>query len=143
MTLDAAVARAAAPRAVRFSLAGVFGLGAALLAVVGLSGALVRSVVERQRELAVRAAVGATPRQLLRDVLGQGMLLSGLGVGAGLTISAALGQGISSILYGVPARDPVTYAAASATVLAIAMAACYWPARRAAAADPVTLFRSE
>ena len=143
VTLDAAVAKAAAPRAVRFSLAGVFGLGAALLAVVGLSGALIRSVVERQRELAVRAAVGATPRQLLRDVLGQGMLLSGLGVGAGLAISAALGQGISSILYGVPARDPVTYAGASATVLAIAMAACYWPARRAAAADPVTLFRSE
>ena len=143
VTLDAAVASAAAPRALRFSLAGVFGLGAALLAVVGLSGALIRSVVERQRELAVRAAVGATPRQLLRDVMGQGMLLSGLGVGAGLTIAAALGQGISSILYGVPARDPVTYAGASATVLAIAMAACYWPARRAAAADPVTLFRSE
>ncbi|MET0733457.1 MAG: ABC transporter permease [Casimicrobiaceae bacterium] len=143
VTLDAAVARAAAPRAVRFSLAGVFGLGAALLAVVGLSGALIRSVVERQRELAVRAAVGATPRQLLREVLGQGMLLSGLGVGAGLTIAAVLGQEISSILYGVPARDPVTYAGASATVLAIAMAACYWPARRAAAADPVMLFRSE
>jgi putative ABC transport system permease protein len=143
VTLDAAVARAAAPRAVRFSLAGVFGLGAALLAVIGLSGTLIRSVVERQRELAVRAAVGATPRQLLRDVLGQGLLLSGLGVGAGLTIAAALGQGISSILYGVPARDPLTYAGASATVLAIAMAACYWPARRAAAADPVTLFRSE
>jgi putative ABC transport system permease protein len=143
MTLDDSVARATLPRAVRFSLAGVFGIGAALLAIVGLSGALIRSVVERQRELAVRAAVGATPGQLLRDVLQHGLLLSALGVGAGLTISAALGQGISSILYGVAARDPLTYAGASAAVLTIAMIACYWPARRAAAADPIALFRSE
>jgi putative ABC transport system permease protein len=72
VTLDRAVARAAAPRAARFSLVGVFAIGAALLAVVGLSGALIRSVVERQRELAVRAAIGATPRQLVREVLRHG-----------------------------------------------------------------------
>ena len=106
--------RAAAPRAVRFSLVGVFGIGAGLLAVVGLSGALIRSVVERQRELAVRAAIGATPRQLLRDVLRHGMLLSLLGIGSGLALSAALGRGISTVLYGVAPRDPMTYAAASA-----------------------------
>jgi putative ABC transport system permease protein len=143
VTLDAAVTRAAAPRAVRFGLVGVFGLGAVLLAVVGLSGALVRSVVERQRELAVRAAIGATPRQLLRDVLRHGMLLSLLGVAGGLALSAALGRGISTVLYGVAPRDPATYVAASAAVLLIALAACYGPARRAAAADPVTLFKSE
>jgi putative ABC transport system permease protein len=143
LTLDDAVSRAAVPRAVRFSLAGVFGIGAALLAIVGLSGALIRSVVERQRELAVRAAIGATPGQLLRDVLQHGMLLSVLGVGAGLVISAALGQGISSILYGVAPRDPLTYVVASTAVLTIALAACYWPARRAAAADPIALFKAE
>jgi putative ABC transport system permease protein len=143
VTLGAAVARAAAPRAARFSLVGVFGLGAALLAIVGLSSALIRSVVERQRELAVRAAVGATPRQLLTDVMSHGVLLSATGVVIGLAISAALGRGMSSILYGVPARDPLTYAVTSAVVLAIAATACYWPARRAAAADPVTLFRVE
>jgi putative ABC transport system permease protein len=143
LTIEDAVSRAAVPRAVRFTLAGVFGVGAALLAIIGLSGALIRAVVERQRELAVRAAVGATPRQLLQHVLQYGMVLAVLGVGAGLTISAALGRGLSSVLYGVPAHDPATYAGASATVLAIAVAACYWPARRAAAADPVTLFKSE
>jgi putative ABC transport system permease protein len=143
VTLGDAVVKAVAPRAVRFSLAGVFGLGAALLAIVGLSGALIRSVVERQRELAVRAAVGATPRQLLQDVLRHGMLMSAFGVGAGLALSAALGRGMSSIVYGVPPRDPVTYAAASVAVLLVALAACYWPARRAAAADPITLFRAE
>jgi putative ABC transport system permease protein len=143
VTLDAAVTKAAAPRAIRFSLVGVFGVGATLLAIVGLSGALIRSVVERQRELAVRAAVGATPQQLLYEVLRHGMLLSVLGVGGGLAMSAALGRGMSTVVYGVPPRDPVTYAVASAAVLLIALAACYWPARRAAAADPVTLFRSE
>jgi putative ABC transport system permease protein len=143
VTLDAAVARAAAPRAARFSVVGVFGLGAALLAIVGLSSALIRSVVERERELAVRAAVGATPRQLLTDVMSQGLLLSSAGVIVGLAISAALGRGMSSIVYGVPARDPLTYAVTSAAVLAIAATACYWPARRAADADPVALFRSE
>jgi ABC-type antimicrobial peptide transport system permease subunit len=142
VTLDSAVARAAAPRAARFSLVGVFAIGAALLAVVGLSGALVRSVIERQRERAVRAAIGATPRQLLSEVLRHGALLSSLGVGAGLGISAALGRGMSSIVYGVPARDPVTYLVTAVAVLGIAMSACLWPARRAAA-DPVLLLRSE
>jgi ABC-type antimicrobial peptide transport system permease subunit len=143
VTLGAAVARAAAPRAARFSLVGVFGLGAALLAIVGLSSALVRSVVERQRELAVRAAVGATPRQLLADVMRHGLLLSAAGVVVGLAIAAALGRGMSSIVYGVQPRDPLTYTVTAAAVLAFAATACYWPARRAAAADPVTLFRSE
>lgn len=143
LTLEDAVAKAAVPRAVRFSLAGVFGIGAALLAIVGLAGALIRSVVERQRELAVRAAVGATPGQLLRDVLQHGMLLSVAGVITGLIISAALGTGMSSILYGVAARDPLTYASAATAVLTIALVACYWPARRAAAADPIALFKAE
>lgn len=143
VTLDSAVARAAAPRAARFSLVGVFAIGAALLAVVGLSGALIRSVVERQRELAVRAAIGATPRQLLREVLLHGTLLSSVGVAIGLGISAALGRGMSTIVYGVPARDPLTYVVTAAAVLAVATVACLWPARRAAAADPVVLLRAE
>jgi predicted permease len=143
VTLDSAVARAAASRAARFSLVGVFAVGATLLAIVGLSGAMIRSVIERQRELAVRAAVGATPRQLLREVLLRGTLLSSAGVAVGLGFSAALGRGMSSIVYGVPARDPLTYALTAAAVLAIATAACLWPARRAAAADPVLLLKAE
>jgi putative ABC transport system permease protein len=143
VTLDNAVARAAAPRAARFSLVGVFAIGATLLAIVGLSGAMIRSVIERQRELAVRAAIGATPRQLLREVLLHGTLLSTAGVGAGLAIAAALGRGMSSIVYGVPARDPLTYIVTASAVLALATAACLWSARRAAAADPVLLLKAE
>lgn len=143
VTLDGSVARAAAPRAARFTLVGVFAIGAALLAIVGLSGAMIRSVIERQRELAVRAAIGATPRQLLREVLGHGALLSAAGVAAGLGLSAALGRWMSSMVYGVAARDPLTYVATAAVVLGIAAAACLWPARRAAAADPVLLMKGE
>jgi predicted permease len=142
-TLDAVVDVALAPRAARFSLVGVFAAGAALLGIVGLSGAMIRSVVERERELAIRAAVGASPRRLLADVIRDGALLTALGVAIGLGLSAVLAGALSAIVFGVPPRDPLTYAATAAGVVVIAIAACYLPARRAAASDPVVLLRSE
>jgi hypothetical protein len=143
MTLPAVVDRALAPRSARFGLVGVFAVGAALLGIVGLSGALIRSVVERQRELAIRSAVGATPRRLLADVIRHGAWLAVTGVAIGVSISALFARAIASILYGVAPRDPLTYVATSASVLLLALAACYWPARRAASTDPVILLRSE
>lgn len=142
-TLSVVVDRALAPRAARFSLVGVFAIGAALLGIVGLSGALIRSVVERQRELAIRSAVGATPRRLLLDVFRQGAALILAGIAIGLAASAFMARAVSAILYGVTAHDPLTYAATSAAVFVIAIVACYVPARRAAMADPVLLLRSE
>jgi putative ABC transport system permease protein len=142
-TLDAVVDVALAPRAARFSLVGVFAIGAALLGIVGLSGALIRSVVERQRELAIRAAVGASPRRLLVDVIRDGVVLTVLGVAIGLGVSAMLARAVSAIIFGVAPRDPLTYGATAAAVLVIALAACYFPARRAAASDPVVLLRAE
>lgn len=141
--LEAVIDRALAPRTARFSLVGVFAVGAALLGIVGLSGALVRSVVERQRELAIRSAVGASPRRLLADVLQHGALLAMAGVAIGLIASAALGRAVAAMLYGVSPRDPLTYAVTAVGVVAVAIAACVWPARRAAASDPVALLRSE
>jgi ABC-type antimicrobial peptide transport system permease subunit len=142
-TLDDVVGVALAPRAARFGLVGVFALGAALLGIVGLSGALIRSVVERQRELAIRAAVGASPRRLLTDVLRDGAILTVAGVAIGLGVSAMLSRAVAAIIFGVASRDPLTYAGTAAAVLVVALAACYLPARRAAAADPVLLLRSE
>ena len=142
-TLDAVVDVALAPRAARFALVGVFALGAALLGVVGLCSALIRSVVERQRELAIRAAVGASPRRLLADVMRDGALLTGLGVALGLGLSALLARAVSAIIFGVAPRDPLTYGVTAAAVLVVALAACYLPARRAAASDPVLLLRAE
>ena len=142
-TPEAVVHVALAPRAARFSLVGVFAIGAALLGIVGLSGALIRSVVERQRELAIRAAVGASPRRLLVDVIRDGALLTVLGVAIGLGVSAMLARAISAIIFGVAPRDPLTYGVTAAAVLIVALAACYLPARRAAASDPVVLLRAE
>ena len=113
-TLDAVVDVALAPRAARFGLVGVFALGAALLGIVGLSSALIRSVVERQRELAIRAAVGASPRRLLADVMRDGALLTGLGVALGLGLSALLARAVSAIIFGVAPRDPLTYGVTAA-----------------------------
>jgi len=142
-TLDDVVDAAIAPRAARFSLVGVFAIGAALLGIVGLSGALIRSVVERQRELAIRAAVGASPGRLLNDVIRDGARLTVLGVAIGLGVSAMLARAISAIIFGVAPRDPLTYGVTAAAVLVVALAACYLPARRAAASDPIVLLRDE
>jgi predicted permease len=142
-TLDAVVDVALAPRAARFSLVGVFAIGAALLGIVGLSGALIRSVVERQRELAIRAAVGASPRRLLGEVIRDGLLLTVLGVAIGLGVSAMLAQAVSAIIFGVAPRDPLTYGVTATAVVVFALAACYLPARRAASSDPVVLLRAE
>jgi hypothetical protein len=142
-TLDAVVDVALAPRAARFSLVGVFAVGAALLAIVGLSGALSRSVGERRRELAIRAAVGASPRRLLIDVIRDGVLLTLLGIAIGLGASAMLARAFSAVIFGVAPRDPLTYGVTAAAVLAAALVACYLPARQAASSDPVTLLRAE
>jgi putative ABC transport system permease protein len=143
VALSVVVDRALAPRAARFSLVGVFAVGAALLGIIGLSGALIRSGVERQRELAIRSAIGATPRRLLMDVFRHGAVLTSAGIAIGLAASALMARAVSAILYGVTPHDPITYVATSAAVLVIALIACYLPARRAAAADPVLLLRSE
>jgi predicted permease len=142
-TLEAVVDAALAPRAARFGIVGVFAAGAALLGIVGLSGALIRSVVERQRELAIRAAVGASPRRLLVDVIRDGVVLTMLGVAIGLGISALLAQAVSALIFGVAPRDPLTYGATAVAVIVVALAACYLPARRAASSDPVLLLRAE
>jgi ABC-type antimicrobial peptide transport system permease subunit len=122
---------------------GVFAVGAALLGIVGLSGALIRSVVERQRELAIRAAVGASPRRLLVEVVRDGAVLAVLGVAIGLGLSALLGRALSGIMFGVAPRDPLTYGLTAAAVMIAALAACYLPGRRAASTDPVALLRAE
>ncbi len=142
-TLDAAIAESLGARAARFGAAAAFALLAGLLAVVALVGAMVRSVVERRRELAVRAAVGASPATLLRAMLWRGIRLAGTGIGLGVAASVGLARLAASLLWGVSPTDPTTYAATAAGALGLAALACYVPARRAAAADPAVLLTSE
>ena len=120
-----------------------FGVLALMLAAVGLYGTLVYAVAQRTRELGIRAALGAQPAVLVRMVVTSG--LSTALVGALVGVAAALGAGrlMASLLYDVSARDPLSLALATVSLLAVAGVASYLPARRAAGADPMDALRAE
>jgi len=124
-------------------LAGVYGASAALLALLGVYGVMANVVARRRGELAVRAAVGAGRRQLLRLVLGEAgrVLLAGLALGAAAALAAS--HALRGLLHGIAPSDPATYFVAAAALLMLGLLASYLPARRAAATDPARVLRGE
>jgi predicted permease len=124
-------------------LVGVFGAGAVLLAAVGLHAVLAGVVKERRRELAIRHAVGATPGRLRAIVLGQALAMCAGGVTLGLAASLGGARLLDSVLYGVAGNDARTIAGVVALLAAIAIPACYVPARQATKADTMELLRQE
>jgi ABC-type antimicrobial peptide transport system permease subunit len=106
-------------------------------------GVISYSVNQRMHEFGLRMALGARPWDLLRMILGQGLVLSIGGAIAGLVLAAGLTKLLGSLLYGVSATDPATFAGVALLALATTTVACYLPARRAAAADPMQSLRSE
>src|SRR5215471_7278347 len=116
---------------------------ALLLGAVGLSGVMAYSVSRRTREIGIRMALGAEPRNVLAVILGEGILLIGSGVAIGLAASLVLTRFLSSFLFGVAATDPLTFAAVAFLLAAVALAACYIPARRALRVDPLIALRAE
>jgi predicted permease len=124
-------------------LIGTFSAVALLLAVAGLYGVISYSVGERTREISVRMAVGAQHRQVLLQVVRQGMLLVAAGAAAGLVASVAAAGVVSGILVRVDPRDPGVYAAVTGLLLAVAALANYLPARRASHLDPMATLRGE
>jgi putative ABC transport system permease protein len=135
------VSLAMAGRTLRLQLVAALALVALAVSIVGLTSALARSVAERQREIAVRLAIGATPSDAAGLVVGHGARLLAVGLGVGVALAIALGRVTSSLLFGVSAYDPLTYALVATGVLALGLAACYFPARRAASVDPIELLR--
>src|SRR5579863_6536617 len=125
------------------TLIGVFGITALLLATAGVFGVMAYSVSRRTREFGVRVALGATPRDVLRMVLGQGMRTILIGVTVGIVGSLALTQTVSSLLFGVTATDPLTFAGVTLMLIAVALLACYIPARRATKVNPIVALRDE
>lgn len=124
-------------------LLGGFGVMALLLAAVGVFGVVSYSVASRTREFGVRAALGASPGSIGKMILGEGLVLGGVGLGVGLAAALGLARFLQSELYGVAAYDPVTFAISAGALLGVAIVACYVPARRAMSVDPVVALRYE
>ena len=125
------------------AFAGAFGLLALILAAVGIYGVVAYSTRQRTHEIGIRMALGAGKGKVLRQVMGQGLRLALGGLAAGLAISFTLTRYLRGLLFGVGAVDWITFASVAATLLAVAAAACYLPARRAASVDPMKALRTE
>jgi putative ABC transport system permease protein len=142
-TVERTVADSAAAERFSMSLQLVFAGVALVLAMIGIYGVLSYSVAQRTREIGIRMALGAERRSILRLVVGQGMALVLAAVVVGVLGALAAGRVLSSLLYGVSPRDPLTFGAVAAALSAVALVACWIPARRASAVSPQTALRSE
>ena len=124
-------------------LMGSFAVIALVLAVIGIYSVNAYAVVQRRREIGVRIALGATPGDVLRETIGQGLRLTAIGIVAGLVGAVASASLLKSVLVGVSATDPVTLAGVAAILSMVAAVACYLPARKATRIDPATALRAE
>ena len=120
-----------------------FALIAFILAVIGVYGMLAYSVVQRTREIGIRLALGASRQRVFLDLFGQGSRLVAVGLACGVGVSLALGRMVSTLLFGVGAADPATFALASAAFAVVALAVIALPARRASRVEPLDALRSE
>ena len=124
-------------------LSAIFAGCAMLLASIGIYGVVSYWVAQRTREIGIRSALGAHQGDILRLVLGHGMLLAVSGTAIGLAASLVLTRYLASMLFGITPRDLATLAASAASLIAVALLACYLPARRAAKVDPLIALRFE
>ncbi len=125
------------------ALLSIFGGLAFVLAMIGIYGVMAYSVAQRTAEMGFRIAIGAQPRDVRALVLRQGMLLAVVGSAAGVTIAVAVGRLIADLLFGIRPYDPLTLGAVVLALCAVALLACYVPARRATRVDPLIALRAE
>jgi putative ABC transport system permease protein len=142
-TLEEEMAESIAPRRFNLFLLGVFAVSALALAVVGIYGVIAYSVAERTREIGVRMALGAGRGQVAAMVVREALPIAAVGIGAGLAAAWGLTRLMATLLYGVEATDPETFAAVAALLGVTVVAACAGPALKAASIDPTVALRWE
>jgi predicted lysophospholipase L1 biosynthesis ABC-type transport system permease subunit len=140
-TADAQLADFAGRRRLQTALLSAFALLAVILAAIGIFGLVHYTVTERTREIGVRIALGATPRDVLALVLGQGMRTPAAGIAVGLVASVAAMRFLTHLLFEITPTDPATFAVVGALLAAIAAAACYMAARRTLRLNPLAALR--
>ena len=142
-SMDQQLSRSLSRQRFSVTLLTAFGAIAVALAAIGLYGVLAFIVAQRRREIGVRIALGASARDVIRDVLGHGLRLTAIGMAIGLALALAVTRLMSALLFGIGAADVVTFAGASALLTAIAAAASLVPALRASRVDPLLALRDE
>ena len=142
-TLDQLLGDSMAARRCPTILLSFFSITALILSAVGIYGMFSYSVSQQTHEIGIRMALGAQQRDVLADILGQGLTLTGIGLGIGLGLSAATTRFMASLLYGVGTIDPITFLGVPLLLGGVALIACFIPARRAAGVDPLTALRCE
>jgi putative ABC transport system permease protein len=142
-TMDQWLSNTTAQPRMNTVLLSTFAFVALLIASIGIYGVLAYSVSQRIGEIGVRMALGASPRNVLRLIVGEGMKVALAGIGAGLLASLALGRAISTLVFGVQVRDPATFVSVAVTLAIVALAACAIPALRASRVDPMAALRNQ
>jgi predicted permease len=142
-TLDYFYSQSMARTSFTLVMLGIAGAMALLLGTVGLYGVIAYSVSQRTREIGIRMALGAQQKELTLMFVRQGLVLTAIGVACGLAAAFAIMRFMSSLLFGVSALDPITYASVTAGLVATALLASYLPSRRAASVNPVEALRAE
>jgi predicted permease len=142
-TLEQAVALSEAEPKFHTLLLGIFGALGLAITLVGIYGVISYSVSQRTREIGIRMALGAQSRDVLRQVLWEGMRLALAGLAIGIIAALALTRVLTSLLFEVRATDPTTFVVVSSLLACVALAACYFPARRATKVDPLVALRYE
>jgi putative ABC transport system permease protein len=140
-TMEEVVARSLSQTRFSMLLLSIFAGLALMLSAVGIYGVMAYVVAQRTREMGIRLAMGAQPRDVLRLVLGQGGKLAVVGVAIGIVAALGMTRVLTSLLYGVSAADPLTFAGVAVLLMLVALAACYVPARRATRVDPMMALR--
>jgi len=142
-TMEELMASSVAARRFNMLLVGLFAALGLVLAAVGIYGVISYSVNQRTHEIGIRVALGAERRDIVRLIVGEGLVLTLTGVGLGLFAAFAVTRLLAGLLFGVSARDPFTFAGVAALLAVVALLACYLPARRAASVDPMTALRHD